>query len=655
MRPEPESQALELWCASFNLDDADDPSNGVATRIDLGGRTINAVHGKPHRWTADGRLLCKLVPSSHPSAPPSKPLAPTGPAIQEADGNTKKPARTYQDLLKDSHDEQLFVYYSMSELVLLQQNKSNDRWSAPITIGPTGGSLLSDFSPSPNSSCVMATTLIESEFSYQVPMYRFGRKREIWWLPPLDSDIAQPDATAVLLHSIPLQDSIPIGFDARPTGPRSAYWHPCYGSTLIWVEALDGGDPKAEPTAEGFRDMLYTCSVSATGANTADINALFGLSDPWAGWWFTEEGVGLIKEKRWKDRTETVWRLDRDSQRTKLWERMYQDAYTSPGSPEEVMNSRCEDVLQCIGSTASGAPIALFMGNGASPHGDRPFLDARSLEPNPEVKRLWRCVAGPLKGAEKEDPAFEVAHTEIADDARIEAYETPIYVLGKCADKLLLRREANNTPPNYFIWHLETGAEVQLTDFEHPQPQLAGTHTELIKYTREDGVSLTAQLYLPVGYDPKRDGPRPCLMWAYPQSFKDAKAAGQVKGSPYKFTRASWSRPTMWLAEGWVVLERFAMPILGQGDEEPNDTFAEQVVANAQAAVDEVCRRGVATRDRIAVGGHSYGAFMTAHLLAHSSLFAAGLARSGAYNRTLTPMGFQAEERDYWEVNASYT
>jgi len=87
---------------------------------------------------------------------------------------------------------------------------------------------------------------------------------------------------------------------------------------------------------------------------------------------------------------------------------------------------------------------------------------------------------------------------------------------------------------------------------------------------------------------------------------------------------------------------------------EPNDTFVEQLVSSAEAAVNAVVERGVVDPEKIAVGGHSYGGFMTAHLLAHTKLFKAGLARSGAYNRTLTPFGFQGEERTFWEATPTY-
>jgi dipeptidyl aminopeptidase/acylaminoacyl peptidase len=220
--------------------------------------------------------------------------------------------------------------------------------------------------------------------------------------------------------------------------------------------------------------------------------------------------------------------------------------------------------------------------------------------------------------------------------------------------KLLTRRESVEIQPNYWLRDLRSNEMNQITDFPHPNPQFADVQKELIRYPRDDGVDLTATLYLPAGYEVERDGPLPMLMWAYPREYKDADAAGQVSGSPYEFVRITYSSPMIWLARGYAVLDNPTMPIIGEGEKEPNDTFVKQLVASAKAAVDEVVRRGVADPKRICIGGHSYGAFMTANLLAHSDLFAAGIARSGAYNRTLTPFGFQSEERSIWESPEIY-
>jgi len=219
---------------------------------------------------------------------------------------------------------------------------------------------------------------------------------------------------------------------------------------------------------------------------------------------------------------------------------------------------------------------------------------------------------------------------------------------------LLTRREAVDEPPNYFVRDLGTGDLTSVTSFPHPYPELADIQREVIEYTREDGIPLSATLYLPPGYDPDQDGPLPGLIWAYPNEFKSAAAAGQRRGSPYQFNTVSYSGFVPYVTRGYAVINNASMPVIGEGDMEPNDTFREQLISNAKSAIEEGARRGVLDVDRVAVGGHSYGAFMTANLLAHSDLFRAGVARSGAYNRTLTPFGFQNEQRLFWESPETY-
>ena len=326
-----------------------------------------------------------------------------------------------------------------------------------------------------------------------------------------------------------------------------------------------------------------------------------------------------------KTRQVRAWQVKPGNPETEpklLIDRSWEDRYNDPGEPMERRTDKGTWVLL----TANNGNTLFLSGGGASPEGDRPFLDEFDLT-TLETKRLFRSEA----------PYFE----------------RPVRVLDIKKKLLLTRKESITEPPNYFLRDLKKNEIKQVTYFPHPTPQLINVQKELIRYKRADGVQMTATLYLPAGYSTD-DGPLPMLMWAYPQEYKSADAAGQVTDSPYRFIRVGWYSPLLWLVHGYAVLDNPTMPIIGEGDKEPNDTYVEQLVADAQAAVDEVVRRGVADRDRIAIGGHSYGAFMVANLLAHSDLFRLGIARSGAYNRTLTPFGFQSEERTLWEAPDVY-
>jgi dipeptidyl aminopeptidase/acylaminoacyl peptidase len=265
-------------------------------------------------------------------------------------------------------------------------------------------------------------------------------------------------------------------------------------------------------------------------------------------------------------------------------------------------------------------------GQGASPEGDRPFLDKLDLNTG-KATRTWRSEAP--------------------------YYESVVSVIDAKKGVFITSRESQDENPNYFIRTAGSKTIAQLTAFPHPYPQIKDVKKQVLKYKRADGVDLTANLYLPPGYK-KEDGPLPTFLWAYPAEFKSKDIAGQVKGSPYTFTRINWGSPIYWVVRGYAILDNASIPIVGEGNNEPNDTYIEQLVASAKAAIDYGASLGVVDPKRVGVGGHSYGAFMTANLLAHSDLFKAGIARSGAYNRTLTPFGFQQEERTYWEAPEVY-
>jgi len=560
---------------------------------------LNAVLGMPHIWHPDSqRLICTLTPDDR-GDPPELPSVPSGPIVQENLG-IQAPSQTYQDLLKNGHDEELFAHFSGSQAAWV----SLDREVRPI--GPAG--ILRGVEPSPDGRYLLAET-VHQPFSYLVPHYRFPHRVEIW---NTDGELVYQ------LADLPLAEGVPIDFDAVPEGPRAFSWRGDAPAEIAWVEALDGGDPRRE--AE-IRDRLYSLTAPFTGERIERIDLEFR----YAGISWGHRDLALVAERWWKTRRTRTWRLNPSQPQAEpqtLFDRSWEDRYSDPGSPLTRPTAAGTRVLL---TDASGDALYL-VGAGASPEGDRPFLDRLDLQ-SKECKRLWRS---------------EAPH-----------YESPSQLLNVEKLQLLTRREEVAAQPNYFIRSLRDGEIHQLTDFPHPNPQLKDVHKELIRYPREDGVQLTATLYLPLGKKPE-DGPFPLLLWAYPREFKSADAASQVTDSPYRFVHIQWASPLYLLAHGYAVLDGPTMPIIGEGDQEANDTYVEQLAASARAAVDEVVRRGVAESGRIAAGGHSYGAFMTANLLAHTDLFRAGIARSGAYNRTLTPFGFQAEERTIWEAPEVY-
>jgi len=564
----------------------------------LTGPILNQVLGNSMAWLADNRLLIKAVNPARGKVP-SAPVAPAGPTIQETSGKAA-PSRTYQDLLANPHDEALFAYFMDSQLMRITLDGSSTPVGKPAMIK----SML--LSPDKNYLLVES---VQKPFSYLVPADRFPYTVEVW---------NSQGALLKTLAQLPLDEVRPTGFDATVSGIRNVNWRADVPATLYWAEAQDKGDPKIK-VAE--RDIVFTLMAPFTGEK----QKLVGTALRFGGISWSDDSFALLSERWSASRTEkvSVFQPGVPSQAPRtIIERSSDDLYNDPGSPVLIDNAYGRKVLQRNGN------LVFMTSEGGSPEGSMPFLSTFNTSTK-EQKILWRSQA-PF-------------------------YERVTKVLDKEGSQLITLKESTDMSPNY--WLVNTKKRVapkQLTAFADPYPTLKGIKKQLITYPRKDGLNLSAVLYTPEGYDPARDGQLPVLMWAYPREYKSAADAAQVRGSKYTFTRLSWGSPLYWVTRGYAIMDQTEMPIVGEGDLEPNDFFIEQLVANAEAAINKVAEMGVGDRSRIAVGGHSYGAFMTANLLSHTQLFAAGIARSGAYNRTLTPFGFQYEQRSYWEAPEVY-
>lgn len=560
---------------------------------------VNAATGSAFDWTPDSAgLVVRLTPQGRGAAPDvSRP--PAGPIVAESMGRVA-PARTYQDLLSDAGDEALFDHYFTSQLTYVPINGrgARDLGAPAVYLGA---------SVSPDGRHVLTTT-VKRPYSYVVPAGLF----------PSETRVIDLQGRAVhQVADLPLRDNVPTPFDAVAPGPRSIQWRADAPATLVWTEAQDGGDPR---TPSEVRDRVFMLAAPFNAQPTT----LIDLNERYGGITWGDADTALVTSRWFNTRHETRYVIDPSNPGTGrvLLERNYQDQYNNPGSPLTEPNAQGFNVARFA---ADGR--LLMTGPGATREGEYPFLAAMDLNTG-QSERLWTSAAG--------------------------EYESIVGVLDDGARRLVTRRETKNDPANLFVRDLNAATTTPLTHFTDPAPQLAGVSRQLITYTRADGVQLSGTLYLPAGYDKDRDGPLPLVMWAYPAEFTDAAVAGQVVDTANRFVRPGGSSHLFLLTQGYAVLDDPSMPVIGKDGAEPNDTYIEQLTASAEAAVNAVVELGVADRDRIAVGGHSYGAFMTANLLAHTDLFRTGIARSGAYNRTLTPFGFQAEQRTYWEAPETY-
>ncbi len=578
-----EEDGYTLWIAS--------PENPTAQRV--AGALLNAAHGDPCRWLGgSGDLVCRMVPEGA-SDPPARPEVPQVPRIQDARAGEPAPARTFQDLLQDGHDAELFEHYFTSQLARVSLSSGN--------VSPLGDPAIFDaVTPSPDGRYLYVVRTVRP-FSFVVPdRWRtndwFPREMEVW---------TAAGERVRSLASLPLEEEVAV--DDFRSGPRGVAWQSGAGASLVWVEDVEGQVP-------GVRDRVLRLAEPG-----GEPEVILELEDRFDRMAWTSDGRGLVTEiDRFPRRAASwtrSWLLEAEGGEwvaRKVDDRSAEERFGAPGTPVTA------------GTTLLGEGDWIFLqGDGVTPEGERPFVDRMHLR-TLETERVWES-----------DP---------------DRYEVPVAYLRGGVDRLVIRSESPVDPPNYLLWSGTGETATALTDLPDPAPQLRGAERHVLTYAREDGVRLAGVVYTPPGWDGETR--LPTVLWAYPREFVSPDAAAQVPGQNNRFTRISGASHMFFLLQGYAVFDGPSIAILGGLT--ANDTYIEQLVSSTRAAVDAIVEAGIADRDRIGVGGHSYGGFMTANLLAHSDLFRAGIARSAAHNRTLTPFGFQNERRTLWEAPEVY-
>ncbi|PKW29666.1 dipeptidyl aminopeptidase/acylaminoacyl peptidase [Flavobacterium lindanitolerans] len=582
---------VELWVL--------DIASAKATRLTEA--TVNANMGSPYSWYRDNQnLLVRMLPKNRPALIDSKKDLPKGPTVSTSDGS-KSQNRTYQDLLKNKTDETNFETLVSSELYKIDlSGKASLYKSADLYAGE-------GFSPDGNY--IMITT-IQKPFSYIVPLSRFPMKSVVY-------DLTGKEIKVV--NEVPLSEIMPKGFMATRKGKRSMGWRSDAPATLYFVEALDGGDPANKVD---FRDEVFLWQAPFTSNPTSLVKTV----QRYGGIVWGNNTTAILYDQWYDTRNEKTYLFNPSNpgQAPKvIFDRNSQDIYSDPGSFETIKNQYGRQVLALENDNA------FLIGQGHTKNGQFPFIDEFNIKTF-KTKRLYQSAY-----KDKKESIFSIEDFKKGD--------------------VLVQIQSKSEYPNYYFRNIKKKNELtQITNFKNPFESIKNVHKEVIKYKRKDGVELSGTLYLPVGYDMKKKEKLPLLIWAYPEEYKDKNSAGQSSQNPNEFTFPNYGSFVYWVAKGYVVLDDASFPIIGEGSTEPNDTFITQLVDNAAAAIDAVDKLGYINRKKVAVGGHSYGAFMTANLLTHSDLFACGIARSGAYNRTLTPFGFQSEQRNYWEVPEVY-
>jgi dipeptidyl aminopeptidase/acylaminoacyl peptidase len=589
------AEAVELWAGG---------RDGKTHRV--GDVRLNPMLGSSLQWAPDNRtLLVKLIPEGSGAAPAAEALA-EGPRIQESTGGGEFSTYEARDTLRNQADAALFEYYGTSQLAFVDAASGTvTRVGAPAAV--------SDVDLSPDGEHILVTS-IRKPYSYAVTYRRFASNVEVWDRAGKATPIAQ----------LPVAEHVPIG--GVPTGPREHEWRPTEPATLVWAEALDGGDWKASVPARD-KVMMQSAPFTSNPVEIARTEQRYSGID-----WSERRGVGLLQEYDDNRHWRRTFLIDAEHPETKprlIWDLSSNELYEDPGQPVGRILPNGKSAMRQIGDTI------FLSGQGASPAGDRPFLDSFDLRTG-KSRRLFRSGK--------------------------DAYEYVVSFVNDTPDTFLTWRQTPADPPNLMLRTL--GATVAnaaageaafasaaraVTHIPDPTPAVRAIKKRLVTYKRKDGVELSFTLYTPPGY---KEGTRvPAVLAAYPLDYASTKTAGEISGSEQYFTRLRDYQ--LLLLSGYALIDNAAIPIVGD-PQKAYDTYIEQLVDDAQAAVDKAVELGVVDRDRIGVTGHSHGAMMTANLVAHTDLFRAGVATSGAYNKTLTPFGFQNERRSVWSAQDTY-
>ena len=582
-------KGVELWVLDLE----------TASVVKLTEAILNANIGGVITWQADSQsMLVKTLSKNRKPLIDTSSIVPDGPTISNNYG-AKAQNRTYQDLLKNKSDEHNFEQLATSSIHKVSLNGSKEKW--------LDDAMYRTISFSPDGNYVMVSQ-IKKPFSYLVTYGRF----------PSQTDIFDKQGKLITnLLDTPLIEELPKGRMSTRTGKRSYSWRADKPSTLIYVKALDGGDPALEAN---YRDEVFEIAAPFNGEGKSlvkTINRFSGID------WGTES-LAIVYDYWWDTRNRKAYAFNPSSPERKpktIYDRNYQDVYNDPGSFLKSRNSFNRSVLQIYKGNA------FLRGSGFTKEGQFPFIDKINTTSFEKTRVYQSKYTDKVESIQDFDPV---------------------------KNEIIVRIESPTEFPNYYSKKTNSRRLNQITNFENPFLELQNVKKEVISYKRDDGLELSGVLYLPLGYDEEKKEKMPMILWAYPREYKDRQSASQSTNNSNEFTYPYYGSMIYWVTKGYVVLDDASFPIIGEGDEEPNDSFRKQLVANGKAAIDAVDKMGYIDRSKVAVGGHSYGAFMVANLLSHSNLYAAGIARSGAYNRTLTPFGFQSEQRSYWEAPSVY-
>ena len=603
----------QVWIADAETGTAEALSDApvmatIAARPQSG--RSSATPSRMLQWTSDGSLVTLLVPSNRGAEPVLNPV-PAGPIVRHS-LDKPTPTRTLPFLLRTPHDADLFRYYTTAQPAILARGR------APQIIGAPAMYL--SISVSPDGKYLLTDRIIEP-FSYLVGYDAFPHQYEVM-------DIAGNILATV--SKAPAELALRRDGDAGGADlPRDLAWRPDgKGLSFIMTEPRDKKAEGAQEASERQERIMLLELPFAMDRAKVLVSSARRISE-----------VSYSRDGRYVFATL--------AERPRAGGKRLQDiaAYDLTSEPPQAFvlakGIDPEDVVNLPGTlmtrtTGNGIGYAAVSADGQAGFLESPGHKA-DFKPRPFIDRVI------IRTGEKRR-VFE---------GSADMYERPLAALDGDLTHLIVSRESSRKAPDSYLWTNEGFGE-NLTNNKDPYPDLTACKRIDFEFQRSDGVTVHGRISLPLNY---KEGTRvPAVFWDYPREYGTSEeyARGAITSrnnnayTPLSFLR--WS--DLWLTQGYALVYT-DIPILGKATAY-NDNYLTHLLDSVYGAIRKLDQMGLIDMDRLGHGGHSYGAFATANLLAHSPFFKAGIAGDGAYNRTLTPMTFQQERRYFWEATTTY-
>jgi len=576
-------------------------------------------------WTTDDNLITVLIPKGRPAAV-EKPDVATTPKVKVSDGKATS-IRTYPSLLQNPYEAQLVEFYATGQLAKVDVAKGSVK-----TIGKPA--MIRSVNPSPDGRNFIVTVM-EKPFSYIYPVSNFPQRESIW-------DDAGAEKAFIQRRGMQTgEGGGPGGRGASgANAKRSIEWRPDgEGLSYLQVEPANiipdasgggGGEDSDEQTRRGTGGggQRGQRGAGAAGQGPQRPDQVFQWLPPFSAKdaklvytsptrinsvRYSADMKTLFLDQTFgtRNRISTV-NLDADKKLTTLLE---------TGPDDDAVD------LSMTAGPKTGTVVRIS--------GDGKSEDPQKEAPRPFIDRIDLATG-------KRENAFE---------SKADVFEQPT-ILDNDLKSLLVVRQTPKMVPNTYLVSPGGSTETKLTDNVDYVSDLTQAHRETIVVTRQDGfkfeVKVTLPRYFTYGVKP------PAFFWFYPSEFVDQAAYDKGKRNFNKnlFSQVGGANKAILTRLGYVLVEPDC-PIVGPADRK-NDEYVPQLRNNLAAVIDELDRRGWADRRRLGIGGHSYGAFSTANALVNTPFFKAGIAGDGNFNRSLTPFGFQTDDRQLWDGRGFY-